>query len=474
MPFSSELRARAEARVGTTLLGKYRLDAVLGIGGMSTVYAATHRNAKRVAVKILHPELAMSTTVRSHFQSEGYAANSVGHPGVVRIDDDDITEDGSALLVMELLDGIIVEALRRRFRDRLPPSAALNIGLQLLEVLEASHANGIVHRDLKPANLFMLRDGALKVLDFGIARVRDLAASGGYPDTETGALLGTPGFMAPEQALGRLEEIDARTDLWAVSATLFTLLTGESVHGARSLGELRICAGRGEVRPLRIVAPEIPCRIADAIGKGLSADRAGRWTDAVAMGEALRSACVEAFGCLPAPFVEGHWEPPSPVTSSGTGPATAPRTETSRPEPSVNAASRAVVSSSHGPRRAARFPLAVVVLVGVLLLATVAAFLTTGDSRRRVSAIPPDSRGVPSGRGTAEHTIQGSLAPVEPVVTDPTERPARDLAPPSAARAGNGTGPSKLPPSPDLPKPSCAPPYTIDADGIKHPKASCL
>src|SRR5271170_7184019 len=109
-----DLASRIQARVGTTLSEKYRLESVLGIGGMAAVYAATHRNAKRVAVKILHPELGSNATIRAYFQREGYAANIVAHKGVVRVDDDEETEDGTVFLVMELLDGIGIETLRVR------------------------------------------------------------------------------------------------------------------------------------------------------------------------------------------------------------------------------------------------------------------------------------------------------------------------------------------------------------------------
>src|SRR5580704_7744109 len=106
MAVDAELLKMAEERLGRVLRGKYRLDRVLGIGGMATVYAATHRNKKRVAIKMLHPELSMRENIRTRFLREGYVANSVRHSGAVTVDDDDVAEDGSAFLVMELLDGV--------------------------------------------------------------------------------------------------------------------------------------------------------------------------------------------------------------------------------------------------------------------------------------------------------------------------------------------------------------------------------
>lgn len=118
-----ELKARAEARIGTVLRGKYRIDAVLGVGGMAVVYVVTHRNQKRFALKILHPEISIRADIRQRFLREGYAANTLNHPGAVAVMDDDVTEDGAAFLVMELLDGAPVESVWEAAGYRLPVAA---------------------------------------------------------------------------------------------------------------------------------------------------------------------------------------------------------------------------------------------------------------------------------------------------------------------------------------------------------------
>src|SRR6202142_1700016 len=159
----SESLPRAQARVGSVLRGKYVIDAVLGIGGMAVVYAATHRNTKRFAIKVLHPELSANADLRARFMREGYAANSVGHPGTVTVLDDDVAEDGAAFIVMELLDGTGVDFLCEANGNQLPLRVAVTIVDQLLDVLSAAHQKGIVHRDIKPANLFATRDGTVKV-----------------------------------------------------------------------------------------------------------------------------------------------------------------------------------------------------------------------------------------------------------------------------------------------------------------------
>jgi serine/threonine protein kinase len=287
------LSVLAEARLGHVLRGKYRLERVLGVGGMAAVYAATHRNRRRFAIKMLHPELSLSPAIRSRFQREGYVTNTVNHVGAVAVLDDDVAEDGSAFLVMELLDGMGVDALQEMHGPALPVTAALAIADQLLDVLVAAHEKGIVHRDLKPANLFVTREGKLKVLDFGIAHLRE--AHGGEA-TLTGTTLGTPAYMAPEQAFGKVSELDAKADLWAVGATLFALISGEFVHEGASPQQLLALLGTRPARSLGSVAPAVPEAVAQVIDRALSVDKHQRWPSAAAMRDALRQAQVEAFG----------------------------------------------------------------------------------------------------------------------------------------------------------------------------------
>ncbi len=292
------LLSRAEAQVGTTLIGKYRLDRVLGIGGMATVFAATHRNQAELAVKVLHPELSLREDLKKRFLREGYVANSVKHSGAVMVLDDAIAEDGSAFLVMELLRGGTLETLREQAPHTLSARVVTAAVIELLPVLTAAHEKSIVHRDLKPGNLFVTTEGTIKVLDFGIARLRDAAASGDNNLTRAGALMGTPGFMAPEQARGMADEIDGQSDLWAVGATMFTLLTGELVHGAGNRAELLIQAGTAKARAVSSVAVGLEPPIAAVIDRALAFDKADRWPTAAAMRGALVAAATQAFGTL--------------------------------------------------------------------------------------------------------------------------------------------------------------------------------
>ena len=287
------LETRARARIGSTLNGKYRLDSLLGVGGMASVYAATHRNTKRFAVKLLHPEISLNEDLRVRFIREGYVANSVGHPGAVAVLDDDVTSEGEAFLVMELLDGEALDQLCARLGGRLTPRAALALADALLEVLEAAHAKSIVHRDIKPANILLTSGGELKELDFGVARVRDASNLG---VTVSGVTVGTPAFMAPEQALARTEDIDARSDVWSVGATLFALFSGRTVHQASSPQEAMIWTATRPAVSLGTVCPDLAPIVVQLVDKALCFAKIARWESAAAMREAVRAAFLAVEG----------------------------------------------------------------------------------------------------------------------------------------------------------------------------------
>ena len=277
---------RAEARIGSVIKDKWRLDKLLGVGGMACVYAATHRNKKRAAVKMLHREYSTDTAIRERFLREGYLANSVGHRGVVMVDDDDIAEDGLAFIVMELLDGETLEQRWRRKEHRLPLEEVLAVADQVLDALAAAHDKGVVHRDLKPENLFLTRDGVVKLLDFGIGRLKEVK---GVPSsTLSGAAMGTPAFMAPEQARGRWEEVDGQTDVWALGATLFTLLTGKHVHEGQTVNETLALAVTQPARSIKTLRADLPERVVQLIDKALAYAKPQRFADARAMQAEVR------------------------------------------------------------------------------------------------------------------------------------------------------------------------------------------
>jgi eukaryotic-like serine/threonine-protein kinase len=281
------IREQAKKRVGQTINNKWTIDRLVDMGGMAAVYAATHRNGKKVAIKMLHPFIAAHEDVRERFLREGYVANQVEHPGAVSVLDDDITADGAPFLVMELLDGDSLDAWMYKAGGTVPLPDVLAIADQTLDVLAAFHARGVIHRDIKPGNLFITRPGLVKVLDFGLARLRDpkFAAS----PTASGVVLGTASYMPPEQAMGKSDQVDHRSDVFAVGAVMFRALTGRTVHDAKGATERLFQAMKDRAPSLGIVAPHIPTWVVGVVDKALAFDKKDRWASAAEMRTAVRT-----------------------------------------------------------------------------------------------------------------------------------------------------------------------------------------
>jgi serine/threonine protein kinase len=286
---SPESWVQAERRLGRVLRRRWTLDRVIGVGGTATVYAGTHRNGSRVAIKVLHPWLQADAGTLRRFLHEGYIANSIGVPDVVKVIDDDVEGD-IAYLVMELLEGTSVDVLCERAGGRIAPADVAELGCRLLRVLEAAHGRGVLHRDIKPANLFRTVDPlGFKVLDFGIARIagdlrrREETAQG------SDAGFGTPAFMAPEQARAVPGELDERTDLWAAGATLFTLLTGEYAHRGDSSAEIIAAARQREVPAVEQRLYGVPRELAAVVERAVAFDPGSRFQSAAAM----KAACED-------------------------------------------------------------------------------------------------------------------------------------------------------------------------------------
>ncbi len=246
------------------VLGNYRVISELTSGGMGTVYRAQHELLGRsAAVKLLRPELTANEELLQRFYNEARAATTIGHPGIVEVYDFGYTADGRAYIVMELLDG---EALGGRLRrGRLTEVESEDIGRQIAGALRAAHASGIVHRDLKPDNVFLVPDPdgrgeRVKLLDFGVAKLSDVA--GGARHTQTGALMGTPLYMAPEQARAA-GAIDHRADLYSLGCILYEMLVGRPPF---------VAEGAGEIIALQMfAAPEPPRNLLSRLTPGLDA-----------------------------------------------------------------------------------------------------------------------------------------------------------------------------------------------------------
>ncbi len=363
---------------------KWTLERLIGVGGMAAVYAGRHRNGARAAVKVLHPALARHKEVRERFQREGYAANKVDHPGVVKVLDDDVVSSGrdagTAYLVMELLQG---ESLQDRLERGVVPGERefLDLASEVLEVLQVAHERGVVHRDLKPENLFFARDETeprktrVKVLDFGLARLLDAQAITTY-----GLALGTPSFMSPEQAAGRTDEIDGRTDLFALAATGFRLRAGRRIHEADTPFEVVTMMSRLPAPRIGTIVADVSAAYARVIDQALAFKREDRYESAAAMREDVQRALAELdAGARPA-----KRSPTAPPSASAHRPA---RVE---PKP-VPAEPTIELSESDLERRPAygmdesiRIPKTGSILpwLGLLLVGGAAAALWHDDARR--------------------------------------------------------------------------------------------
>lgn len=342
---------RAESRIGSWANDKWHLERLIGVGGVAAVYAARHRNGRRVAVKVLHPELGVDASIRRRFLREGYVANRVEHPGAVVVLDDAIDGD-SVMLVMELLEGETLEARCRRNDGKLEPLEVLRVAGGLLAILESAHAHDILHRDITPSNIFVTKKGEIKLLDFGIARLRDSESD--HTMSVPGAL-GTPAFMPPEQARGLWEELDARSDLWAVGAISFRALSGRSVHQGRSPSELLLSAMTRRAPALDSVVPDIPPIIAALVDRALKKQPSDRWKDAKSFREAVEEAFRELAG--------------SPMSAAA--PLTVPDAELTDPAPSMDASHADGFGTTVGITtfRSRRF-VVVVAAVGAAVLGT--------------------------------------------------------------------------------------------------------
>jgi serine/threonine-protein kinase len=285
------LLKRARRRVGTSLRrGKYVLKALLGAGSTTAVYEAVHRSGTRVAIKILHEELSEAESLRERFLKDGYLANKVQHPGLVRVLDDDVDDDGATFLVTELLKGSTIDEEWEASERLLGPARVVDVALALLDVLQAVHAAGLVHTAIAPRKLMVVGErGQLKLLDLGISRavleerlaIPAFTAQAGIKST------GTPGFIAPEHAAGRVRDIDARTDLFAVGALMFALLSGDEVHHARTTTEALALAAERPAPAVRDVWPGVPSAIAQVVDVALCFEKERRWASAAEMRAAL-------------------------------------------------------------------------------------------------------------------------------------------------------------------------------------------
>jgi serine/threonine-protein kinase len=272
--------AASDIRVGAVLQDTYEITSLLGKGGMGAVFLARHRRlpGRQVAVKVLQNGAGLNSELFARFRREAEIASQLGHPNIVEVHDFDTLPDGTPFLLMEYLRGESLEA--RLDRGPLPLAEAFAIVRQIGSALQAAHRAGVVHRDLKPANVFLLPADTgerVKLLDFGISKILDSQTM----QTQEAVLMGTPQYMAPEQALGKNSEIDARTDLFALGCIVYEMLSGAPPFAGEgsSIVQVIFRIVHTQPEPLASRCPDAPAHVIAAVERALSKDPKDRYPD---------------------------------------------------------------------------------------------------------------------------------------------------------------------------------------------------
>jgi serine/threonine-protein kinase len=429
------------------LAGKYRVERVVGVGGMGVVVAATHLQLEeRVALKLLKREVMRQETV-ARFLREARAAAKIKSEHVARVTDVGTLESGVPYMVMELLDGEDLGSLVRE-HGPLPVAQAVDYVLQAGEAVAEAHALGIVHRDLKPANLVLARRAGgqrvVKVVDFGISKQMSREGEAPHADaamTRTSAWLGSPLYMSPEQ-MRSAKDVDARTDLWSLGLILFELCTGHLPFDAPSLVELYGAVMHGEPVPLATWCPDAPPALGMALGRCLQKDRTQRYAAVAEMARDLAPIAPPSARERIARIIS-LGESPSATRHASTPPS---EPESALPLLLVRASSKVAVSSPTGARSSTPPAEAVAEphegrrsgapwLLLLLLLALLAA--GGGGAYSRYS-----TRGWPF-RALRAPVTMGGDPPNPPAAREaPAEGPAPDRSAPAVAAVGIAPAPN--------------------------------
>jgi len=289
---------------GMILEGKYVLTRLIGEGGMGSVWEAQHQViGRRVAVKFLLPEYTDNQQALQRFQQEARIAGNLGHPNICEVTDIGTADDGSPYMIMPLLKGLSLEEVLESEDQTVPADRALDIISQVLTALQRAHEEGIVHRDLKPANIFISslgdRQDFVKILDFGISKVvqsEDGKVGSGL--TVTGMILGTPYYMAPEQARG-LTSVDFKVDIYAAGTILYELLTGKTPYQGESYNDIIIRIVTEGFPPPRAINPTISEAVEAVVLKAMAKDPTNRYDSATEFKHALIDAARQSSMPMP-------------------------------------------------------------------------------------------------------------------------------------------------------------------------------
>jgi serine/threonine-protein kinase len=442
---------------GQVLDGKYKIVRVIGEGGMGAVYEGENvRIRRRVAIKLLHAGIAANTEMVQRFEREAQVAGTVGNDHILEILDLGALPAGERYMVMEYLDGGTLTE-RIKARGRLTPTESVPLIRQVLRGLAAAHGAGIVHRDLKPDNIFILREKAgirdfVKIIDFGISKFSEPGGASSRM-TRTGALMGTPHYMAPEQATGSTD-IDRRTDIYAVGIIMYEMLTGRVPFQAETFNQLLFEIALAKIIPARQIVADLDPAIDTIVMKASARDPAHRFQNADEFIAALEAweKTGSAVALPPAESIEAVVAATVPRASGvgGTDPTLSSDTGSGRRQPigsntgsgaahvdpTVNTWSNASVARA--PQKSAA-PVVIATAMGVLLLAGAAtgAYLFFKAPAQAMGPLP--SATALAGAAHPAETAAPSAAPREEASVAPQpEKGVPEIAP-VAASAGAAT-----------------------------------
>ncbi|TKC93349.1 serine/threonine protein kinase [Polyangium fumosum] len=407
-----------ERRVGTTLRDTWRLESLIGVGGMAAVYVGVQQIGRRDAVKILHPEVARQKDLRARFEQEARVLSSFRHPGAVEVLFMGTTHDGLPFIVMELLEG---ESLAARFKrlGTIPVEEILTYVDEVLSVLGAAHAQNIVHRDIKLDNVFVLNTGHVKVLDFGIARLRN---SQHAVQTKIGSMLGTLPYMPPEQIRG--VEIDGRADIFALGSTMFRLLAKRRIHEGTTEAEILVKMSTEPAPPLATLVKDVSPSVCMVVDRALAFRTDRRYPDAATMQRDVRA----LLRGEPPPYalekLAAGELPTALITTPAAAPANIDLTEAPTVPPPPMGAGESATAAGIG-----------IVMPGVISAPTVVAAVTTVS--------PPSSPTGTGPRSTTTAQANASIMYGPTVMASVASLGLSEPTPAPAAQAPEATNPSR-------------------------------
>ena len=406
-------------------IGPYRIVRKLGEGGMGAVWLGEHALlGRRAAIKVLLREFSANEQIVQRFFNEAKAVTAIADPGIVQVFDFGYHTDGSAFLVMEVLEGEAMDARLKRI-GRFQPADAVRLMAQIATSLGAAHAKGVVHRDLKPENIFIVGDPAVtggersKILDFGIAKLT--ADEPGKQKTRTGIVMGTPVYMSPEQCRG-MSSIDHRSDVYALGCVLFTMLTGRPPFESESSGDLIIMHVRDTPPRPSQYAPGIPASLDAVVLRCLEKNPFHRFQSTAELVQALGAVEPELYGIDPSQGYGGPAYRRAPTPAA----ALAYRQQPTPPPPTGTNPGATTLGSATAPVHPTQAPAKsrgwLIAVVAILIVGGGAVAIAVGS-------------GGGGGDSTSNATAPGSDQAVTPPVTPPPDAALAASAPADAAPA---------------------------------------